>query len=275
MSAESEARDAAEAFRADHHLGLQPIGDLVAVIEETCGVDVCLLPQGDEAHGMTVRHGHTTIVGVVTTAHPMRQRSTLAHELAHVLFDDLTGGGPERRWAARSPEEVRADAFARHLLVPIGAVRERVVEREVDERLVSDLVQAFGASPKIVAIQLREAGVIDYDLYDDWSRLTAPSLATKFGWQAAYRAMRQQSESMRPPQGLLRRATAAYAEGVVSVALLARLNGTHDIDGTRRELDEAGIVPKAFDVVWPSRPEPTSASLTSDEVDTLLSDLDD
>lgn len=43
MTAESEGREAAERFRAEHHLGYQPLGDLVTLIEHTVGADVAVL----------------------------------------------------------------------------------------------------------------------------------------------------------------------------------------------------------------------------------------
>ena len=49
----------------------------------------------------------------------MRQRSTVAHELAHVLFEDA--GIPASTtvdWSAPNDVEERATAFARHLLMP-------------------------------------------------------------------------------------------------------------------------------------------------------------
>ena len=72
-------------------------------------------------HGMAMRDPKfgTTIIAVAKTPHPMRQRSTLAHELAHVLFEDA--GRPVSttvNWSASNEVEERARAFARHLLIP-------------------------------------------------------------------------------------------------------------------------------------------------------------
>jgi hypothetical protein len=38
VNAQAEGRDAAARFRKDHRLGVQPLGDLVAVIEQATGI---------------------------------------------------------------------------------------------------------------------------------------------------------------------------------------------------------------------------------------------
>ena len=71
-------------------MGDQPLGDIITIIEQTTGVDVAVLDVHDSEHGMAMRDPKfgSTIIAVARTTHPMRQRSTLAHELAHVLFED-------------------------------------------------------------------------------------------------------------------------------------------------------------------------------------------
>ena len=48
MNPEREGSSAAAAFRQDHHLGLQPLGDLIALIEQTTGIDVAVLDAGPD-----------------------------------------------------------------------------------------------------------------------------------------------------------------------------------------------------------------------------------
>src|SRR5690625_1333285 len=55
MNAELQGKRAAEAFREEHHLGVQPLGDLVALIEQTTGHDVAVLDAGPHEHGLTMR----------------------------------------------------------------------------------------------------------------------------------------------------------------------------------------------------------------------------
>lgn len=105
--------------------------------------------------------------------------------LAHIVFDDYavprTTG-----WGSRDPEEIRADNFARNLLVPTEALDHQVAHlapgRTPDLRTLSALVQHFQASPQIVAIQLASLGLIADDLKKEWlASATAPSLASKNG----------------------------------------------------------------------------------------------
>src|ERR1700716_2670273 len=132
LNAETEGRAAAARFRREHHLGVQPLGDLVAVIEQATRIDVAVLDVGPDEHGLTMRDPArgTVFIGVARTRNPMRQRSTLAHELGHVLFEDWADGGAGN-WSDRSPAEIRADIFARHLLVPVEGLREFLENREL------------------------------------------------------------------------------------------------------------------------------------------------
>ncbi|GIH09459.1 hypothetical protein Rhe02_75260 [Rhizocola hellebori] len=175
MSAEIEGRTAAARFREEHRLGLQPMGDLIALIEQATGIDVAVLDAGPDEHGMTMRdpRRNTVVIGVARTQYPMRQRSTLAHELGHVIFED---------WAAkdagnlseRTHEEVRADAFARHVLVPVDGVSEFLGSRtSVTQAALSVIVQRFLVSPAIAAIALHQAGYIDVATKKDWMALSA------------------------------------------------------------------------------------------------------
>lgn len=89
--AEVEGREMAQQFREKNNLGNQPIGDLVALIEQACAADVAIVEAPADEHGMTMRAAEreTVFIAVACTENPMRQRSTLAHELAHVVFGDI------------------------------------------------------------------------------------------------------------------------------------------------------------------------------------------
>lgn len=245
---EDQARAAADDFRRKHGLGLAPLGDLVALIELTLGVDVAILSAPPDSHGMTLRDPERDLVMVAAacTRNPMRQRSTLAHEVAHIVFDDyakprVTG------WGRRDPEEKRADNFARNLLVPLESVAG--VAADLSPRdpsalsTLSALVQHFQASPAMVAIQLAYAGLISEDLKTDWVKnVTAPKLAGRFGWSDQYVILQNESDARRAPQRLLARAVAGYTRGVISVAYIARLRDMK-IEDVEAEFAEQGIVP--------------------------------
>lgn len=249
--AEDEGRTAAARFRQEHHLGSQPLGDLVAVMEQTTGIDVAVLDVGPDEHGLAMRDPArgTVFIGVARTRNPMRQRSTLAHELGHVLFEDWTSSASDN-WSDRTPAEVRADAFARHLLIPVEGLREFLGSREfVAQADLSRVVQRFLVSPQIAAIALHQADYVDDATKQEWMTLSAPRLAARFGWSDQYRALQSDSDQRRAPQRLLARAIRGYAEGVLSAQAIATLRGIA-LEVAEADLLEAGVLPAERPVAW-------------------------
>lgn len=241
---EAQARRAAAEFRRTHGLGDQPLGDLVSLIEQTTGHDVAILDVDSDEHGLMMRDPvrNRVFIGVARTPHPMRQRSSLAHELAHIVFEDHAD-----ELAERSTQEIRADAFARHLLVPIRGLTAWLGSGvDPTEALLSNVVQRFLVSPAIAAIALREAGFIGGNLAKKWMKTPARSLATRFGWSDYYFALQADADRVRAPQRLLARAVLGYAEGVVSAQTVATLRGV-SVGSLLEELAAAGIVPKEPD----------------------------
>ena len=272
MKAEIEGRAAAASFRRDHHLGVQPLGDLVAIVEHATGIDVAVLGAGPDEHGLTMRDPvrGTVFIGVACTTNPMRQRSTLAHELGHVAFGDWADSGAGN-WADRSPAEIRADAFARHLLLPIEGLREFLGHREsVTQSTLSAVVQRYLVSPQIAAIALHQAKYIDDDTKQEWMALTAPQLAARFGWIDQYRALRADSDQRRAPQRLLARAIRGYAEGVLPAQAIATLRGV-TLEAAEIDLREAGVVSVEQPVPWA---DPTELPDVHVDLAALDEDLD-
>lgn len=268
MTAEQDGRAGAEEFRRLHRLGAQPLGDLVTIVEQEAEVDVAVLEAGPDEHGLTMRDPQrgVTFIAVARTRHPMRQRSSLAHELAHVVFGDWTSAPVTER----SAEEIRADAFARHLLIPSAGLRDVLGPPSggaLDHRVLSDVVVRFLVSPAMAAIALHQGGYISASVKKDWMALSTHGVASRFGWSDHYAAMQDESERTRAPRRLLARATRGYAEGVVSLETLASLRQlpAHDV---LRELEEAGITPGI-----PVEPWSSPADLPDVEID--LSDLED
>jgi Zn-dependent peptidase ImmA (M78 family) len=269
VHAEAEGRATAARFRKDHHLGVQPLGDLVAIIEQTTGIDVAILDVGPDEHGLTMRdpRRNAVFIGVARTRHPMRQRSTLAHELGHVLFEDWTDNDATN-WSNRTHEEIRADAFARHLLVPVEGLREFLGTRQVTQSTLAMVVQRFLVSPAIAAIALGQAEYINVATKQEWMGLSARQLAVRFGWSDQYQALQADSDRRRAPQRLLARVTKGYAEGVLSAQAIATLRGI-PLKTAEAELREAGVVPVEHPVTWVD-----SAELPDVQVDLAALDED-
>ncbi len=269
MSAETEGRAAADRFRQEYHLGTQTLGDLVALIEQTIGVDVAVLDVGPGEHGLTMRDPDrgAVFIAVARTRSPMRQRSTLAHELAHVVFEDWT---TEPDMSSNNPQESRANAFARHLLIPEAEVRNAAGESHpVDLGVLSKVVQRFEVSPSIATIAFERAGCIDPKTKAYWQTLSTPNLAARYGWSDHYHSLQLQSDQRRAPQKLLTRTINAYLDNVVSVQTIATLRGM-DVELVEAELREANLVPRTLSPEWAA---PTK--LADIEIDLSQLDFDE
>jgi Zn-dependent peptidase ImmA (M78 family) len=230
---------------------VQPLGDLLEVIEQSTGIDVAVLAVGPDEHGLTMRDPArgTVFIGVARTRNPMRQRSTLAHELGHVLFEDWVDSDMGD-WSDRSPAEIRADAFARHLLVPVEGLREFIgAPSPIGPSTLSAVVQRFLVSPQIAAIALRKVGYIDEAAKQEWMTFSAPQLAARFGWTDQYQVLQASSDRRRAPQRLLARAINGYVEGVLPAQAIGTLRGI-SLEALVEELGEAGVTPAARSIAW-------------------------
>lgn len=276
LNTEVEGRAAAEKFRAQHQLGWQPLGDLVALIEQSAGVDVAVLDVGPDEHGLTMRDSQrgAVFIGVARTQRPMRQRSTLAHELAHVVFGDWAINAA-CDWSERSPGESRANAFARHLLVPGDGLKAFLGSTiTINLAALSAVVQRFLVSPSIAAIALEQAGYIDADIKREWMSVTTRRLAIRFGWGDQYRMLQSDTDQRRAPQRLLARAIRGYAEGVVSAQTIATLRGI-TADQAAAELREAGIFPAQQLITWADPSELPDAEVDLKALDRVLGSAED
>jgi hypothetical protein len=276
VSTQVLGRQEAEEFREHHHFGDGPLGDLVGIVERTTGHDVAIINAPPEEHGLTMTDPQrgVTFIAVAASDNPMRQRSSLAHELCHVLNQDgeieVQQGGNGRRPAA----ERKADAFARHLLIPRRAI-ERVMEEHGGEpwteASLSDLVRTFLVSPAIAAIALHEAGAIPDDLKQQWMRVWTPELAARHGWSDYYAALQEESRRARPPRRLLARAIEGYRLGVVSPQQLAAIRGLTP-ERVIAELESAGVRPEPSDPIWASPDSLPDIAPDLTALDALLGD---
>ncbi len=227
MSNESTARARAEAFRDAHELGTSPIGDVFELVYRSTGIDVSVIDASTAEHGLTMKDPRSDriCIAVARTENPMRQRSSVVHELGHVLAGDLDSDDSLSP-GSRNNAEIQADTFARHLLLPIAALAGRTVGTPTyDDPLLSEVIQEFGVSPQVAAIQMREAGLIDASTCDAWMRLSTRHIAAINGWLDRYDQLAEDSNRARAPQGLLSRAVRAYRHGQLGLAELAAWYG--------------------------------------------------
>lgn len=234
MSGNEQAACArAEAFRAEHDLGSRPLGDLFELVHAALGCDALAIDADEAEHGLSMLDpvSGRAVIAVATTGHPMRQRSSLAHEIGHVVAGDLLARSAAAP-GSRSSAEIQADAFARHLLLPVQALHDRFgrpgrdgTAWGVGEPELAAVVQEFEVSPGLAAVQLKEAGLIRHQACAGWRTVSTSMLAARYGWLSQYRAMSVAAMQPRAPQALMRRAVEGYHRGVVGLRELARWYG--------------------------------------------------
>src|SRR5436190_8287024 len=147
----------------------------VETIARNLGVFVVRDRLRSDISGMLYREGDRTIIGLNDYQPPLRQRFTIAHELAHltlhpgravhvdrnvrVNFRDAESGKASR-W-----EEIEANAFAAELLMPRSMVQRAVrnaVDRKInrEDQLIAELSKIFDVSRQAMELRLVNLGVI-------------------------------------------------------------------------------------------------------------------
>lgn len=274
---EAEASKRAHEIRKQTGLGLAPIGDMVQFFE-SLGHDIAVIEISDEdSHGMTASDpvSGAVFTVVATTKNPVRQRSTIAHELGHIIFDEWHQDENGADYASRNVSEKRADTFARHLLIPEEAIKdffERNGCTDVSLRDFSALVQAFQVSPMMAAIATYNAGLIKKSEKEQFGGYSTFKLAQLFGWADQYRQWQQASTAKKAPQRLLQRAVSAYQQGVLSAQSVANLRGL-PVATVLADFKEADIEPVELTDMGDHNFEP-GEPLTDAELDELFGGVD-
>ena len=166
MAGVDTRRGAKRAREARVELGLDPASPLpclLSVVEERAGLPVVVsaaLP--GHVAGACWRGEQSTVLWVNGRQPAVRQRFTLAHELAHAWCRH-DGALEVDSWATLSgvtttPYEVQANAFAAELLVP-RAVMEEVIEREPTLEEVVCIAAFCGVSAIVVVYRLGTLGL--------------------------------------------------------------------------------------------------------------------
>jgi Zn-dependent peptidase ImmA (M78 family)/transcriptional regulator with XRE-family HTH domain len=235
-------------------LGDGPLGPLPEVLEERLRLDVDFSPLPEAVDGLCVSVGDRALVLVGSSKPSSRQRFTLAHELAHYLVDDLDPlYVDERGVRARSVAEMRANAFAAHLLMPEPGVRATIEGFTDDAERAVRVALTFGTSVSAAAYQLGNLGLLPDSVRDRLTQAGSRPLLMRYALPSDW----QQDESgrgrLRPPSRLYRRATLAFRRGLIGLEPIAELLQRPDRDQLRQELEDAGLAPdeEAFTAAGP------------------------
>ena len=168
-AARQQGKKAALQVRAHLDLSLEPVLDLVGLIEDL-GVPVefaATLPEG--LHGVTswtqTRDGWVATITVNANDYWTVQRFSLAHEFCHVLHQDrpqgLTTEYEEDPRIAADPSETRAEAFASHLLAPRTGLglqwRQAGLAQQSEASAVANVMWYWGLSREASCYALEDA----------------------------------------------------------------------------------------------------------------------
>lgn len=225
-------------------LGDGPIARFPELLEERFQLDVDLSPLPEAVDGLCVSVGARALILVGSGKPSSRQRFTLAHELAHYLVDDLDPlYVDERGVRARSVAEMRANAFAAHLLMPEPGVRTAIEGTADDAERAVRVALTFGTSVSAAAYQLGNLGLLPEAVRDRLIDAGAKPLLMRYALPSDW----QQDESgrgrVRPPARLYARATLAFRRGLIGLEPIVDLLRHPDRDQLRQELDDAGLTP--------------------------------
>jgi Zn-dependent peptidase ImmA (M78 family)/transcriptional regulator with XRE-family HTH domain len=243
-------------------LGDGPITRLPELLEERFRLDVDVSPLPEAVDGLCVSVGQRVLVLVGSGKPSSRQRFTLAHELAHYLADDLDPLYVDERGArSRSMAEMRANAFAAHLLMPEAGVRAAVEGAAGNAERAVRVALGFGTSVSAAAYQLGNLGILPEAERDRLVQTGAKPLLLRYAQPSDWQHDESGRGRVRPPGRLYSRAMLAFRHGLIGLEPLVELLRHPDRDQLRQELDDAGLSPD------------TDALTDPDALDQLLEEL--
>lgn len=249
---EATAAVAAIRFRDKYKLAGAPISDLNDLLESYVGIDVAIIKMDQGLDGMLIQDPETgqRIISAACSSSPERQRATLAHELGHIELGDFAAGG-FIQCQERTPQEIRADAFARHLLIPVYGLNSYLegldlAKGKLTEADISRIVRYFTVSPRMVLIQLKKSGWITVQQDEEWHDLTVPRLAARHGWSDEHHASQKKSETQQPPMRIVAEAVKAYEHNLLGIEAIAVIRNM-EVSALKLEFDANDIRPLAVE----------------------------
>ena len=222
----TEAEHAALGMRVHWGLGLDPIPNLVDLLEER-GIKVLTMSLAN-IDGLTsrVRREDTSVASVVVVNRDdwgERQRFTIAHELGHMALDT----------APKIDDEKAAHRFAGAFLMPAETLRAEIgkYRQSMGWSELFELKRIFGVSVQALTYRCKDLGIFRPPLvrmlFNEFTRRGWRSPPYKEPW-----AMPGEK-----PMRFERLCFRALAEGAVSEAKAAELLG-HSVHELNRRMDE-------------------------------------
>lgn len=228
----AETESAAQGLRSAWGLGLDPIPNMVELLEVR-SIKVMAMDLG-EVDGLTARVHRpgrlaTRVVVVNSTHTGERQRFTLAHELAHIVIEVV----PQLK------AEDAAQRFAGAFLMPAQSLRSEIGRHRTSVSLgeLFDLKAVFRVSVQALTHRCRDLGIINNAMHQ--------RLFTEFarrGWRSP---PYNEPSTTRPERTTRfeRLCFRALAESAISAAKAAELVGVavHELDQMMDEPPDARV----------------------------------
>ncbi len=233
LRSSAEAEHAARGLRDHWGLGLDPIPNLVELLEER-GVKVLSIDLKN-IDGLTARvRGENGYVASVVVVNKQdwgeRQRFTIAHELGHMILEV----------ASKVDEEKAAHHFAGAFLMPAETLRAEIGKhrKSIGWSELFALKQIFGVSVQALTYRCKDLGIFSKSMFQQLFEEF-----THRGWRSP---PYQEPHSIlgEEPKRFERLCFRALAEGAISEAKAAELLGT-----SVRELNLKMEVPPSFESI--------------------------
>jgi Zn-dependent peptidase ImmA (M78 family)/transcriptional regulator with XRE-family HTH domain len=217
----NDAKDLAARIRKELELGEQPGSELLRVLEERCGVKVfheSFRPTGPAASTKDAGFGYAILLNSLNVR--WRRNFDLAHELFHLLtWDIFHSDESQNSLIATGDEEKFATCFARHLLMPIDALRAALKIRAHDKKVrpehLFDIARLFDVSIEALLWQI----VLEYKL-----KLSEEEIR-QFADRAESQGKREDTRPPEYPDRYNALAVRALREGRISIGRFAEYLG--------------------------------------------------
>jgi Zn-dependent peptidase ImmA (M78 family) len=212
----NEADRAARSLRQDWGLGLDPLPNLVELLEER-GIKILSI-MADKVDGLTakvLRPNRTSLPVIVINSEDWaeRKRFNLAHELGHLVMDIAPGLDCEKA----------AHRFAAAFLMPAESLWNEVGKHRTSVSMAEllQLKNLFGTSFQAITYRCKDLGIIGEQLFKSLFEIFKDR-----GWRASpFKEPGAISPEKEKPQRFERLCYRAVAEGALSEAKTAELLG--------------------------------------------------
>ena len=168
----TQAEQDAQELRVWLGLGAGPVRDIVSVMELDIGIRVHVRRLDSRISGLFAYDDDVGACVLLNASHPVARRNyTAAHELGHFTSTRREPGVLRSDESPRSREERYADSFARSLLTPARAVKQRFDEltaghSHLTRRHVILLADRFAVSREAMVRRLEELGLARTGTWD-------------------------------------------------------------------------------------------------------------